>query len=444
MSFESDIRSRRKAFQIDDDVVRTIRDLKPIVERDASAALNAYYDTWHDLPSFREFAVAHQREYVEYQSGYFGALFDGEMDAAYVQRLRATIRKEIDDGFGPRIRLSAGTTIASHLFRALGRRHRFSGPITAERCVAILNYITVDALNAIAIQQDELKQSIEDRRQRVDTAIAEFSGEAAAVSSAIASAAEALGGTAAATKASSENARQQVDRADAVSRDSVGVIKETVEATGTLSQAIGEIGGQVRRSLDIADRASHDVAEMDRAMKQLAGAVEQIGSVAGLISEIAAQTNLLALNATIEAARAGEAGRGFAVVASEVKSLAAQTSRATEDISEQIRAIQEATHRSVNQISTIVGTIGEVSGIARTIAAAVVQQTSATDHISTSAQKAARSAETVSEAADHVRSAMDELDWLGNEMRARSDELARQSSSFGAELDLFVSRLRSA
>ncbi|WP_245293399.1 methyl-accepting chemotaxis protein, partial [Methylobacterium sp. CCH5-D2] len=100
-----------------------------------------------------------------------------------------------------------------------------------------------------------------------------------------------------------------------------------------------------------------------------------------LISQIAGQTNLLALNATIEAARAGEAGRGFAVVAAEVKELAAQTARATEEISTQIGRIQGSTDQAVGAIGGITGRIRDLSGVANAIAAAVEEQGAATQEI---------------------------------------------------------------
>jgi methyl-accepting chemotaxis protein len=444
MSFEADLESRRISFGIDADVERSVRSLQPVVIRDAAQVLNRYYETWRMLPGFAEFVTHHKDEYVAFQSQYYADIFSGQMDAGYIVRLRETIAREMKSGFGPRIRLATASTLTSHLFAVLAKRHRWSADKVARHSSAVLRYITVDSLNAMAIEQAELKRSLEERRSHVERAIEVFTAGAEAVSAAISQAAEAVESTAEAASTASDYAGTQLDLADEASRTSIGMITKTAHATGTLSRAIGEIGEQVAKSLDVTNRASTGVAELDRGMHRLVGAVEQIGSVAGLIAEIASQTNLLALNATIEAARAGEAGRGFAVVASEVKSLASQTSRATAEIGDQINAIQDATRSSVAQLVQIVQTINQVSGIAHTIAEAVSQQNTAIGDIDGSAQNAARGATNVGDAARSVRTALDQLSRSGNEMLSRSSELANQSSTLRSEIDRFASSLRSA
>jgi methyl-accepting chemotaxis protein len=444
MSFLDDLRSRQKAFAIDDRTAAIVRGMQPLVARDVDGVLRGYYESWNSLPGFSDFAERHADSYVGFQSDYYTRMFDGRMDEAYVARLHETIGREMRDGYGPRIRLATAVKLSVHLFDLIGRQHRFSGRRVADECAAVIRYVAVDALNAMAVEQADLKHGLEQRRTRVDDALVGFTTSAGGVSTALTQAAEAVETTAAETLTASDRARNEVDRADRASRDSADRVTATADATETLSRSIADIGEQVQKSLNITQQASMDVAEMARTMRELAGAVERVGSVVGLISEIAAQTNLLALNATIEAARAGETGRGFAVVASEVKSLAAQTSRATDDIANQIHAIQAATQASVNQISTMVGSIDQVSDIASVIASAVEEQSAATNAIATGAQDAARMAATVGDAAHSVRDAMDALEKSGGEMRRRSMLLAQQSNAFGSELDLLVTRLRSA
>ncbi len=109
--------------------------------------------------------------------------------------------------------------------------------------------------------------------------------------------------------------------------------QEAHEATQSGSSA-------VRNASENMSNITQAVLQSVEQVNVLAEFTEKIGGIADDIKKIAEQTNLLALNATIEAARAGEAGKGFAVVAGEVKSLANETAKSTEEISDIIVNLQ--------------------------------------------------------------------------------------------------------
>ena len=152
-------------------------------------------------------------------------------------------------------------------------------------------------------------------------------------------------------------------------------------ASEELAASIREVSSQVDHASSVARQAEQKGTRAAETVGSLSDAAARIGAVVRLIADIAGRTNLLALNATIEAARAGEAGKGFAVVAGEVKALATQTAKATQEISQQINALQDATNAAVESIGEVGQTLGEVARISITVAAAVDQQTAATQEI---------------------------------------------------------------
>ncbi|MGH1589292.1 methyl-accepting chemotaxis protein [Methylobacterium phyllosphaerae] len=221
-------------------------------------------------------------------------------------------------------------------------------------------------------------------------------------------------------------------------------VNTVAAAAEELGATVQEIGRQVEQAAGMSATAVGEARRAEQTMTELAAAATRIGDVVGMVSTIAGQTNLLALNATIEAARAGEAGRGFAVVASEVKELAAQTSRATEEISRQVAAIQTVTDDAAGAIQGVTAQIEAMNHVSTSIAAAVDQQGATTQDIVRSMGQASVGTGTMTvEIAAVARVAGDAGEAAASVAQA-SDALATRSEQLRAEVAQFLRNVRAA
>jgi methyl-accepting chemotaxis protein len=388
--------SERLAFmQMDDKARDALRRVQPTIAKSVGPALEAFYAKVRATPETRRFFKDEQHiaSAGNRQKAHWAIIASGQFDTGYVEAVRKVGQIHARIGLEPRWYIGGYAVVADHLIQSLveqlwpkGLMGRKGAQEAGESLGAVVKATMLDIDFAISIYletidverqrlaaarlADEQAQSIlmaalgesldrlsrGDLSTRIATDVApEFQKLKDDFNQAVEQLAQTMSRVSATTGSISSSVGEIAVAADDLSRRTenqaasleqtaaaLDEITKTVHRTASGAQQASAAAGAAKIE---ADQSGVIVTEAVGAMGEIAGSSRQIGSIIGVIDEIAFQTNLLALNAGVEAARAGDAGRGFAVVAQEVRALAQRSA----DAAKQIKGLIATSTRQVEQ-----------------------------------------------------------------------------------------------
>ncbi|WP_417814967.1 methyl-accepting chemotaxis protein [Thalassospira alkalitolerans] len=294
----------------------------------------------------------------------------------------------------------------------------------------------------MSAQREADRVAREAHANRIEQLASDFRGNVDGLLSAVGDATDNLRNTSTEMTNIVGSTRQQAASVASSAEEASGNVAAVSAATEELANSILEISRQIASASTITSDAAQEARNADGIAENLKDGATRIGEVIGLIGDIAKQTNLLALNATIEAARAGEAGKGFAVVANEVKNLATQTSRATNEITDQISGLQNATEQAVTILNRIGKRIEDIDETSSSLSAAVTEQQAATSEIASNVERASVGTSEVSQNIAGVSDATDRTGQAADKVMVACESVTDVAANLRREVEEFLASVQ--
>ena len=445
----SDLEDRLRFIQLDEESLNRLRSFRPWLEQRLPEILDRFYVHLGRFPEMTALFPTKESQQQAHaaQLRHWLTIAEGTYDQTYrasVQRIGEAHNRL---NLSPQWYIGGYALLMTELLTAVVERMPAGWPGRAGKSDCAANVATI--VRAVLLDMDlSISVYMEENRRAKEKALARlaasFEEKIGAIVETVGQAAGVMHGTATQLLKTAEGASELTVSVAAASEQASSNVATAAAACEQMGSSVREISTQVQQAASIATEAVERTERTTEKVQQLVTSADRIGTVITLIKEIAEQTNLLALNATIEAARAGEAGKGFAVVASEVKSLATQTAKATEEISQQIAAMQSATDEAAESIDSISDAIGRINEVSGSIASAVEQQSAATNEIARNTQEASVGTQGVSADTAALRTASSETGEAAQTVVAAADRLSNDAQQLRQQVQAFLQDIAAA